>query len=781
MEASLINVMDTQTLKHESRNRMKQPKYNSTWLSKGIQRYGFWVMGALIFLCWLPSILSGLDKLEATSFELRQKWISESRLDSGVVLVDIDDSLEKPEVKTAFGRFPFHRDLYGYLADYLSRSEAKAILYDRAYSGGEEDCHPEGDAYFSQASKRAFEKGTPVYSVLGLNETPFFEAGFSAQQMGQILSVLPPSVYKAKLPEDFPAMITDGLEAPIDVLMQDSKMMFAPAGAAHYDANKKVSRAGMFNVLRIDYTEDFKGNQQHKDTLTHDEAGKGIYRSNQNIKMLNFPTMPFLAVAKTADRIQWLSRHQLKLNNHLLDLKGEDKPIIHWYGNAMSESQLMDTNTARRQSNYNLDLGDFIGFQKLAKGQTVYPKYSFWDVVKAEIALQCKENIHLSICKKVDWHSGKNKPVPLTAFQDKYVLIGMTAGAFTQDNHSTLYSAQYPGVYIQANVLDNILHNDFVARSGWRITPPQWLYPDTISLITIFTCMLLGFLTYWTCSRWHKMSVALMFCAALILGYTLISIGMYLFQNVWINWTYPTLVMILSTFVSYLVRYKSTEAEKSKLRFAFGKYVSPTVMERIESDPKALHLGGERREITALFCDIRGFTTFSESHSPEEVQKLLTEYFSMMNRIILIEYGGTINKLIGDAIMAYWGFPVSSDEDALKAVQTALAMQAALENWRSQNPNGPDLRIGIGINTGPVMIGNVGSEEFMDFTIIGDAVNLASRLESATKKMGVPILISQNTFDKVNDFIDASDLGEIEVAGKEEKVRVFHPTQIKRK
>jgi adenylate cyclase len=381
----------------------------------------------------------------------------------------------------------------------------------------------------------------------------------------------------------------------------------------------------------------------------------------------------------------------------------------------------------------------------------------------------------------VDWQSGKNNPIPANAFQDKYVLIGMTAGAFTQDNHSTLYSAQYPGVYIQANVLDNILHNDFVARSGWRITPPQWLYPDTISLVTVFTCILLVFLTYWACSRWHKMSVALMFCVALMLGYTLATIGMYVFQNVWVNWTYPTLTMILSTFISYLVRYKSTEAEKSKLRFAFGKYVSPTVMERIESDPKALHLGGERREITALFCDIRGFTTFSESHSPEEVQKLLTEYFSMMNRIILNEYGGTINKLIGDAIMAYWGFPVSSKEDSLKAVQTALAMQEALENWRTQNPNGPDLRIGIGINTGPVMIGNVGSEDFMDFTIIGDAVNLASRLESATKKMGVPILISQNTFEKVKELIDATDLGDIDVAGKEEKIRVFHPTQIKGK
>jgi class 3 adenylate cyclase/CHASE2 domain-containing sensor protein len=755
---------------------MKQTSHNTKWLQKGIKAYGFWLIGAMVFLSWLPSIISGIDKLEATSFELRQKWITVNRHESGVALVNMDDNLNKPEVKAAFGRFPFHRDLYGYLADSLSRSGAKAIMYDISFSGGEDECHPEGDAYFAHASKQAVSRGSMIYSVLGLNDTPFFDAGFSDRQMGQILSALPPSVYKAKLPEDFPAMVQDGLEAPIDALLQDSKMIFSPAGAAHYDANKKVSRAGLFNVLQIEPSANAKGNRQ-----VHDGNKAGTYHSNEYIKMLNFPTMAFLAVAKTADRIQWSSRHQLKLNNHLLDLKGEDKPIIHWYGNAMTESQLIDTKTARRQSNYNLDLGDFISFQKLAKGQTVYPKYSFWDVVKAEIALQCKENRNLPICKKVDWQSGKNNPIPANAFQDKYVLIGMTAGAFTQDNHSTLYSAQYPGVYIQANVLDNILHNDFVARSGWRITPPQWLYPDTISLVDVLTCILLGFLTYWACSRWHKMSVALMFCVALMLGYTLATIGMYVFQNVWVNWTYPTLTMILSTFISYLVRYKSTEAEKSKLRFAFGKYVSPTVMERIESDPKALHLGGERREITALFCDIRGFTTFSESHSPEEVQKLLTEYFSMMNRIILNEYGGTINKLIGDAIMAYWGFPVSSEEDALKAVQTALAMQAALENWRAQNPTGPDLRIGIGINTGPVMIGNVGSEDFMDFTIIGDAVNLASRLESATKKMGVPILISQNTFDKVKDLIDATDLGDIDVAGKEEKIRVFHPTQIKGK
>jgi len=162
------------------------------------------------------------------------------------------------------------------------------------------------------------------------------------------------------------------------------------------------------------------------------------------------------------------------------------------------------------------------------------------------------------------------------------------------------------------------------------------------------------------------------------------------------------------------------------------------------------------------------------------VQNVLSDYFGVMLGIILNECGGTINKLIGDAILAYWGFPLAASDDPLKAVQAALRMQQAMNDWNA-DPSKPPLAMGIGIHTGEAVIGNVGSEQFMDFTLIGDAVNLASRLESETKtqseKRGeaVKIIISQSTYNAVADVIAVKELGEVQVKGKAEWVPIYEP------
>jgi adenylate cyclase len=156
------------------------------------------------------------------------------------------------------------------------------------------------------------------------------------------------------------------------------------------------------------------------------------------------------------------------------------------------------------------------------------------------------------------------------------------------------------------------------------------------------------------------------------------------------------------------------------------------------------------------------------------VQTFLTQYFSTMNKIIMQNYQGSINKLIGDAIMAYWGFPLDNEDHAFLAVSAAMSMRQAMLDWRKETDKLP-INIGIGINTGEAVIGNVGSEEFMDFTVIGDAVNVASRLEGINKEYGTTIIISRATYEKVKDRIQVRSLGWAELKGKDGQIEVFEP------
>jgi adenylate cyclase len=232
---------------------------------------------------------------------------------------------------------------------------------------------------------------------------------------------------------------------------------------------------------------------------------------------------------------------------------------------------------------------------------------------------------------------------------------------------------------------------------------------------------------------------------------------------------------MLATFaIGYIWRYRQSEKRKQQLRLAFAKYKSPAVMAEIEKNPESLQLGGQKRTLTVLFCDIRGFTQYSDQHPPEVVQAFLTRYFSLVNRIICTDFGGSIDKLMGDGIMAYWGFPLDDGSHAERAVSAALAMQQAVAQWRN-DPANPPIHIGIGIHTGEVMIGNVGSDEFMDFTVIGSAVNMASRMESLNKELGTTILISEATKTAINGKFTTRSVGEQSLRGLNGTVIMFEP------
>jgi adenylate cyclase len=212
--------------------------------------------------------------------------------------------------------------------------------------------------------------------------------------------------------------------------------------------------------------------------------------------------------------------------------------------------------------------------------------------------------------------------------------------------------------------------------------------------------------------------------------------------------------------------------EKEMIKHAFTRYVAREVVEEILKDPEHLVLTGERREATVLFCDIRGFTPLSERMSPEDVVLLLNEFYTLMIETVF-KHDGTLDKFLGDAVMAVFGAPIAHPDHAVRAVRTAIAMQEGISvlNAARAKQGKERIQVGIGVSVGEVVAGTVGSGERMEYTVIGDSVNLASRLESNAKPGR--ILISGRTYDKVRNLVEVVPLGPIKVKGKEEQVDVF--------
>jgi class 3 adenylate cyclase len=230
------------------------------------------------------------------------------------------------------------------------------------------------------------------------------------------------------------------------------------------------------------------------------------------------------------------------------------------------------------------------------------------------------------------------------------------------------------------------------------------------------------------------------------------------------------LVLLFATFMTQ----RKHEAEKRAIREAFQHYFSPKVLEAILREPAKLTLGGQRREVTILFSDIRSFTALTEKLPPQELTRLLQEYFDEMAEAVYAT-DGTLDKYIGDAVMAFWGAPIEQPDQANRAVTTALDMAQRLEKLREKwaAEGLPVLDIGIGINLGIATVGNFGSTKRYDYTVIGDAVNAASRIESLTKDFQNHIIISESTRSQLTIPVETKDLGEVRVRGKDTPIRVF--------
>ncbi len=352
-----------------------------------------------------------------------------------------------------------------------------------------------------------------------------------------------------------------------------------------------------------------------------------------------------------------------------------------------------------------------------------------------------------------------------SVFQGRAVFVGATA----QDLHDnqlvpTSDGTPMPGVEIHATLYDTLL------QEAWISPMPTWIAVLSLIILGAF----LGAVLPWIRARWSPLFALGLWVVWIIAAAILFERGVV------VDVLWPSAVIILAYAIIMLERRVTADRERARLRTAFSRYVSEPVVEQILQNPRTLELGGQKREMTVLFSDLRGFTTLSESLDPEALVDILNVYLTRMTQVIF-DHSGVLDKYIGDAVMAFWNAPFDQPSHAELAVRTAIAMRDELASMNAEGvfPKGVTLKMGIGVNTGDMVVGNVGGETRFDYTVIGDAVNLGARIESTTKEYGAEILISEATYHRVSDIINARRVGEVTVKGKTEPVVLYEVQHLK--
>lgn len=354
---------------------------------------------------------------------------------------------------------------------------------------------------------------------------------------------------------------------------------------------------------------------------------------------------------------------------------------------------------------------------------------------------------------------GASPELDPAVFKDKIVFVGLTASGlldvFTSPFEST---GVMPGIQLHAYIADSILSNRFVRPA-----------PDAMRVAgTAGGALLVGLL-----AALLPYTAASAGALAAISFYTWFALAMFRGGS-WINMTQPLVAVALALFAGTAYRYFIEERQKRTVKKLFGRYVSKDVYHQLLANPDMAKLGGGRREMSVLFSDIRGFTTITEKGEPEALVGQLNEYFEKMVDIVF-QHRGTVDKFVGDMVMALFGAPLDDPDHATNAVRTAKHMVEELgrlnAKWASEGKT--QLDIGIGVNTGDMIAGNIGSSSIMSYTVIGDNVNLGSRLESLNKEYRTRIIISDATRTRLTDQTGIRPLGDVVVKGKSRPVAIF--------
>ncbi len=618
-----------------------------------------------------------LKTMEWKIYDLEFRTLTDpSKADPDIVMIKIDDeSIEKMDRALDLGRFPWPRDVYKDLLNYLERGRPRVITFDLVLL--ERDKSAEGaarDQDLVDATKRLGNviHGAEVDDTFNFTPTSSIPGGYR----------LGPEVEEHS-----------SVKLPFGSLAQASRMVgntFMPL-----DADGPVRRSVPF-----------------------------VRQGNTY-----YPSLA-IATAMVALNLQpsdvWLDAAGLHLGDRLI-------PLIE-----VTPEYEKRIHTRHMLVNYRGP-----AYADAERKTTTYRSFRFCDLYLSELQIE----------------GGEKPSVDPQIFRNKIIFIGTTAAGL-HDLLQTPFGSEgkMPGMQIHASVVDSILSRSFLrpARTIWIVV--------LLAVSTLLVGLLGVYLGFW----WAML-------AAAAIGVCDAGVAALSFRSgIWLACVPTVAGLIVAQFTSVAYKYFVEDKAKRQVKALFSRYVSPEVVKELIEDPSKARLGGQRRQMSVLFSDIRGFTTFSEAGKPEDVIRQLNEYFSRMVEL-LFQHHGTLDKFVGDMIMGLFNAPVLDPDHADHAVQMGLAMLAELkvlnQRWRGEGRPGFD--IGVGINTGDMIVGNVGSERTLSYTVIGDNVNLGSRLESLNKEFKSHIIISESTKNLLKGRYFMRPLGSVKVKGKTREVSIY--------
>ena len=412
------------------------------------------------------------------------------------------------------------------------------------------------------------------------------------------------------------------------------------------------------------------------------------------------------------------------------------------YAVAMAAGYQAAPVVANDEAGHCISMISWRGPAESASGVPTFTSYSFYDVFYSQQQII----------------EGQKPGIDPSLFKDRIVIVGATAEGVKDAFTTPFPRGAIDGPEVHANIIDGLLASRSITRAPATVT--FGLVIGAVAIVGIAGAFL---------NAWLTGTVALV--AAALLAW--LSVALFA-RGTWIQLTVPMLALVFAYVGDLAWKYFVEGREKRLVKKLFSRYVSKDVYEQLVANPSLAALGGARRRMTVLFSDIRGFTTMSEKGTPEDVVAQLNQLFTRMVAVVF-QNRGTVDKFVGDMIMALYGAPLDDEDHAEHAVRTALAMIGTLnemnEEWAREGK--PQLDIGIGINTGDMIAGNVGSEAIMSYTVIGDAVNLGARLESLNKDYGTRIIISEATRAGLKGRYDIHPLGDVIVKGKSQPVAIF--------
>ncbi|MDR0731458.1 MAG: adenylate/guanylate cyclase domain-containing protein [Treponema sp.] len=720
-------------------------------MKRTVSRYSKYVMAGiiamLVFVVSALLMLSGaLDFPEYKTYDFRVRLLAnQSRPSDDIIVVLLrQDSLDWAQRERGWG-WPWPRKAYAELVEYMNAAGAKSVAFDMLFTEPSvyrsarqdeiidqavEQLEQAGESFQGQFPRQAM--GSMFRNVVrALRELSGREddASFAKaeQDFGRVVQTVFLSTQSGKdssWPSDLdkPLFIPQG-DVPVSRLGQDD----TPLTGAQFAIEELRNAGGIIGTL----------------TGVPDEVD-GTLRRGRLFHLFDNRLIPSLAAASllvSGDRPPELGfderKQAIRWDGALLPVDRNGSLILHFRGD-MSR----------------------------------YVPYDFWEILESAEAYQ----------------AGEIPLLPPEDFRDKYVLFGLYAPGL-YDIFSTPISSVYPGVGMHITMLDNLLSGDFIRES------PRWLNLALLFAVSLLITLLSLFPGRAPVSVGAALSMLL-----LIVGGT---IAAYHFGNFWVPMAAPLVAVVLSFLISTVYSYVTEGSQKRFIKSAFSRYLSPRVIDQIIADPSQLNLGGEKREMTAIFTDIRSFSTISEAlGDPGKLVELLNFYLTRMSDIVL-QNGGTIDKYEGDAIIAFFGAPVHTDEHARLACRSAVLMHRAERDINREaleqglvtravmdalvrkgilkSPDDPNpLFTRLGINTGDMVVGNMGTPNKMDYTIMGDAVNLAARLEGINKQYNTGgILISEYTMAKLDDEFILRPLSRVRVVGKSIPIRLYELLDIR--